>query len=96
MQGKALLLMVDDSGAGQMIVDGRCYTVRSSWTQAGAGVGGLNGYRPHWTVNITAEKSLDEEAQRLRIAGLEAELSRERERLDDIRVVFMGGTEAPS
>lgn len=86
----ALMLMVDESGAGQMIVDGKGYMVRSTWTKYSATSGGFGGWLPRWDIHVTAEKSLDEAAQQARIAGLEAELARERERLEDIRVALSG------
>jgi hypothetical protein len=83
----SLMLMVDDDGTGQMIVEGKTFSVRSSWVQKG-GLGGVDGYQPRWLITVTAERSLDAEAQRQRIDGLERELARERERLSEIRTAL--------
>lgn len=89
----ALMLMVDETGQGVMIADGKSYAVKSSYTQQSF-TGGMNGvYRQRWDINVDALKSLDEEAQARRIAGLERQLEREREIMGEIRAALAGGSD---
>lgn len=89
MAQTSLMLMVGDDGTGQMIVEGKTFSVRSSWVQEGGTFGGSDGYLPRWVITVTAERSLDAEAQRRRIDGLKRELARERERLREIRTALV-------
>jgi hypothetical protein len=79
------MVMFDKNGDGQAIIDGQSYRVTGKHSET---------YR--WDernrkvleFKLTLEASLDEEAQQRRIKGLEGELERERERLDEIRTAL--------
>lgn len=77
-----VMLMVNADGKGQAIVGGRAYMVRAKFSET---FGWESKTERRLTFTLLLEESLDEEAQRRRIAGLESELQRERERLDEIR-----------
>lgn len=86
MSGEPFLLILDAAGVGQAIVDGKAYRVRrfgrqESWTAEDD---------PQRTIrlSLSIEASLDEAAQRDKIAGLERRLERERERLAEIHALF--------
>lgn len=85
-----LLLILDANGRGQAVMNGRAYRVENTASQRYSRQMARDG-KHFLDIKLTLVESLDEETQRRRIAGLEAELERERERLDEIRAALDAG-----
>jgi hypothetical protein len=85
VMGDRILLILDNDETGQAIVNGKAYRVRGSYNES---YGWAEHGKRRIQFTLILEESLDEEAQRRRIAGLEAELRREQERLEEIQAVF--------
>jgi hypothetical protein len=83
------MLMTGPDGKGVAIINGKSYRVISRFNERRS-----YGSRRSLGFDLALMESLDEEAQTRRIAGLEAEVSRERERLDEIKAALSDGGES--
>lgn len=80
---QSVMLLTGPDGKGVAILGGKTYRVVSKFSESWTA-----GRERSIGFSVRLVESLDAEAQERRIAGLEAELERERERLDEIRAAL--------